>query len=129
MTRINCVPVQTLTDQHLVAEYREMLRYHSTINRWLKSKKPSVIPKEYTLGKGHVTFFNDKGLYLIKRHAELRLEMIRRGMNPQLELKLDIPQYLMNDWTPDKKAIQLNQARLNQKIAEKPNWYKFTIVT
>lgn len=35
MTRINCVPVATLADQHLVAEYKESPRAISGAVRWL----------------------------------------------------------------------------------------------
>ena len=38
MTRINVIPVDQLTDQHLVAEYREMLMVPASLKRSLGSK-------------------------------------------------------------------------------------------
>ena len=77
MTRINIVDPIELTDQHLVAEYREIFMVGSALQRSLKSKNwnPNSIPKQYTLNKGHVKFFYNKGKYLSKRYDELRTEM------------------------------------------------------
>ena len=48
MTRINLVKVEELSDQHLIAEYREL-------PRCLKQKvNLKDAPDRYTLGKGHV---------------------------------------------------------------------------
>ena len=69
MTRINIVPVKELMDQHLIAEYREITMVPASLSRTLASKKGldySKIPKNYTLNRGHVYFFYDKGLYLSK---------------------------------------------------------------
>ena len=71
MTRINIVPVQELFDQHLMAEYREITMVPAALNRTLNSKRgldKKKIPKKYTLNKGHVYFFYNKGLYLHKRY-------------------------------------------------------------
>ena len=60
MTRINVIPVDQLTDQHLVAEYREMLMVPASLKRSLGSKNgmdTKRIPKQYTLNTGHVYFF------------------------------------------------------------------------
>jgi deoxyribonuclease (pyrimidine dimer) len=67
MTRVNVIPVQELTKQHLVAEYREIMRVPGALKKSLQRKKPfcnSEIPENYVLGKGHVKFFYiyDKGL-------------------------------------------------------------------
>ena len=71
MTRINIIPVQELFDQHLIAEYREITMVPAALNRTLKSKGGldlSKISSNYTLNKGHVYFFYDKGKYLYKRY-------------------------------------------------------------
>jgi deoxyribonuclease (pyrimidine dimer) len=53
------------------------------------------------MGKGHVKFFYDKGLYLKNRHASLREEMTSRGFSSNFELDLSSwPEEAMNDWTP-----------------------------
>lgn len=122
MTRINCIPVNELHSKHLLAEYREMLRLKSNIKRWLASKNPTQIPSSYRMGKGHVTFFYNKGLYLIKRHSELRDEMIKRGFRVNYILDLsDIPQHLMNDWIPDETAQRINRDRIEQRLKEMNN--------
>ncbi len=57
MTRINVIDPIDLTDQHLMAEYRELPMIMGSLRRSLKSKKglPKITPK-YTLNAGHVTF-------------------------------------------------------------------------
>ena len=70
MTRINLVPPEELSDQHLVAEYREIFMVGSSLQRSLRppnwEKTKESIPKKFTLNKGHVKFFYDKGKYLSK---------------------------------------------------------------
>ena len=85
MARINIIPPQELTDQHLIAEYREITMIPGSLNRTLNSKvgfKKERVGKVFTLNRGHVYFFYDKGKYLNKRYDELVLEMIDRGFNP-----------------------------------------------
>lgn len=54
MTRINCVPVEELTDKHLLAEYRELPRIFNL------ARAVEDAPTEYVLGTGHMKFFYDK---------------------------------------------------------------------
>jgi deoxyribonuclease (pyrimidine dimer) len=64
MTRINIIPVEELMDQHLIAEYREITMAPVILARTLSSKTGldyKKISKSYTLNKGHVYFFYDKG--------------------------------------------------------------------
>lgn len=72
MTRINCIPIDELTRQHCFAKYRELphIRY-----AWPRREYPNI-PKYYCLGKGHCTFFYDKGLWLLKRHKALYKQLI-----------------------------------------------------
>ncbi len=133
MTRINLVEPSELTDQHLVAEYREIFMVGSSLQRSLKSKnweKTRVnIPKKYTLNKGHVTFFYDKGKYLCKRYDSLIEEMKNRGMKPDSERKFKTEQWpneLFNDWTPEEDDYNVIRARIKEKIEMKPDWYRFT---
>ena len=66
MTRINIINVSELTDQHLIAEYREITMVPAALNRTINSRNGldvNNIPKEFTLNKGHVTFFYDNGKY------------------------------------------------------------------
>lgn len=112
MTRINCIEPFRLSNQHLVAEYREMLRLrHAKVGR-------GGIPQSYRVGAGHVKFFYDKGLYLIKRHRSLVDEMKRRNMRPNFELDLSAwPESAMNDWEPCVNAKLVNLARIiNRRV-------------
>jgi deoxyribonuclease (pyrimidine dimer) len=64
MTRINIIPVEEFMDQHLSAEYRKITMVPASLTRTLLSKTGldyKKIPKSYTLNKGHVYFFYDKG--------------------------------------------------------------------
>lgn len=75
MTRINAgIPVECLSDQHLLAEHREIKRIPNT-------KFTSKPTKKFTLGKGHVLFFSDKAAYTFDRYECLHLECDRRGFS------------------------------------------------
>ena len=131
MTRINIVDPIELTDQHLVAEYREIFMVGSALQRSLKSKNwnPNSIPKQYTLNKGHVKFFYNKGKYLSKRYDELRTEMKSRGMNPdnsRVFKREQWPNELWNDWTPRIEDYKIIRKRIQEKIDMKPHWYRKT---
>jgi len=117
MTRINCIPVTELTSKHLLAEYRELPRVRHAYPR----KASASIPPAYVLGKGHVTFFYDKGLWLEQRHAALIAEMRRRGYTVNLP-PLDLghwPQGAMNNWRVTDEAMRLNRERISQRLAGK----------
>lgn len=133
MTRINLVPPSELTDQHLIAEYREIFMVAGSLRRTLISNNgynESKVPKKYTLNKGHVYFFYNKGKYLHKRYLDLISEMKSRGFAPMearmFPDKIFINNDLYNDWVPDNDDFLLIRKRINQKIQMKPNWYRKT---
>ena len=133
MTRINLVPPTELTDQHLIAEYREIFMVAGSLRRTLLSKNgynESKVQKKYTLNKGHVYFFYNKGKYLHKRYLDLISEMKSRGFVPMetrmFPDKIFINNDLYNDWVPDNDDFLLIRKRINQKIQMKPNWYRKT---
>ncbi len=133
MTRINLVDPKELSDQHLIAEYREIFMVGSSLQRSMKSKSWSKtiknIPKDFTLNKGHVTFFYNKGKYLDKRYTKLVNEMKRRGMKPdpkRIFKKNQWPINLYKDWKPKNKDLKIIRKRISEKIALKPNWYRYT---
>lgn len=121
MTRINVVDVTELSREHLVAEYREIMRLPGNLNTWLnrKSKPPSFdeIPSEYKLGTGHVKFFFDKFKYLELRFESLVNEMLARGYNPKFTdssiFRVDNLYY--NDYNPTIEAIEINRARIKER--------------
>ena len=122
MTRINLVNPRELSDQHLVAEYREIFMVGSSLERSMKSKN-------WVNTKGHVTFFYNKGMYLDKRYSLLVKEMKRRGMNPDPKRKFkksQWPKYLYNDWKPKNKDLKIIRKRIEEKINLKPDWYRFS---
>ena len=58
MTRINIISPSELTDQHLIAEYREIFMVAGSLKRTLISKSgfvESKVPKNFTLNNGHQT--------------------------------------------------------------------------
>ena len=133
MTRINLVNPKELSDQHLVAEYREIFMVGSSLQRSIKSKNwlktKNNIPDEFTLNKGHVTFFYNKGMYLDKRYSLLVKEMKRRGMNPDPKRKFkksQWPKCLYNDWKPKNKDLKIIRKRIEEKINLKPDWYRYS---
>ena len=132
MTRINLINPGELSDQHLVAEYREIFMVGSSLQRSMKSKSWSKtinnIPKNFTLNKGHVTFFYNKGKYLDKRYQKLVNEMKKRGMNPNPDRKFkkdQWPKELYNDWQPIQKDYEIIRKRIDEKVSLKPGWYRF----
>ena len=129
MTRINIIPVKELTDQHLIAEYREIFMVGSALQRSLNSKKwnPKKIPETFRLGTGHVMFFYDKGKYLYKRYNQIREEMITRGFNPDEDRvfkKIQFPKEYYNDWIPSKSDQEIIRKRIEERIQQKPEWYR-----
>ena len=133
MTRINLVPPSELTDQHLIAEYREIFMVAGSLRRTLISNSgynESKVPKKYTLNKGHVYFFYNKGKYLHKRYLDLISEMKSRGFSPSEDRKFPkeifIINNLYNNWVPDNNDLLLIRERINQKIQIKPSWYRKT---
>ncbi len=133
MTRINIILPSELFDQHLIAEYREIFMIAGSLRRTLASKvgyKESKVPKSYTLNKGHVYFFYNKGLYLHKRYDAIIAEMHSRGFITdsarKFPSKIFIENSLYNDWVPQENDFKIIRERIEQKIALKPEWYRKT---
>ena len=130
MTRINLINPEELTDQHLIAEYREITMVPAALKRTINSKSGfnlEQIPKKFTLNKGHVKFFYDKGLYLNKRYHKLVKEMKKRGFQPNEKRTFPKEAFstnLYNDWTPTLEDEKIIKERIAQKIKMKPQWYK-----
>ena len=135
MTRINIVEPSELTDQHLIAEYREIFMVAGSLRRTLVSKvgyREDRVPKRYTLNTGHVYFFYNKGKYLHKRYNELIAEMKKRGFSPSNDRPFPFSVFsdngLYNDWIPMVEDYKVIRERIEEKIAMKPNWYRKTSV-
>lgn len=127
MTRINVVSPAELTNQHLMAEYRELPRiFTDTRKRVAKGQNPGDIqrPDEYKLGTGHCLFFTDKLGYLLDRYTALCGELLDRGFNLNLELFNDIcdaadtiPICWHGDYIPTDQAIAINRQRIADRLA------------
>lgn len=129
MTRINAgIPPKTLTDQHLLAEHREIKRLPAV---FAKNPKPTGIPKEFTLGTGHVKFFLDKGKYTLRRYKLLYAECIKRGFeitdySKNWETYKRHPKY-NKDHKETAEAVQLLLERISERLStskQKPRFYK-----
>lgn len=84
MTRINCgIQPESLTDQHLLAEHREIKRLPQMYEVWVKGKRKNPIPPVFTLNTGHCCFFYNKGKYTLNRYRHIHQECLRRGFNVQ----------------------------------------------
>ena len=126
MTRINVVPVEMLSNQHLMAEYKEITRPFNKVRKRIeKCQIPSDVqkPSHYVLGAGHETFFFDKLQYLHIRYLELYDELVIRGYNINYD-NFNICESMMSgfagtdwygDYAPTHEAIYLNMARLAKR--------------
>ncbi len=83
MTRINAnISPARLIDQHLVAEYREIVRIPNAVRKIdVHVLSAKHIPSKFTLGTGHVIFFYDKIKYLHDRFKDICAEMRSRNFN------------------------------------------------
>lgn len=126
MTRINCVPAKTLTDKHLLAEYKEITRPFNKVIKRIEAGTIDnvVIPKKYCLGKGHETFFFDKLRWLCQRYVNIFFELTERGFKLDREKFYEIHSSFKdlltnkkcwNDWEPTPEDMYLNMARLAKR--------------
>jgi deoxyribonuclease (pyrimidine dimer) len=121
-------------DQHLFAEFREIKMVPKSLRRSLAVYTPvsalSRIPSSYVLGVGHVSFFYDKGAYLAERYEELKMELLRREYNINIDSPLDPDgmfkdERFNKDYTPTPGALALIRQRIAEKIALRPGWYRY----
>lgn len=122
MVRVNIILPEHLSDQHLIAEYREILflfgYYEHNKNKTIKQSDDNL--------KHPYMFYQDKLLYLKKRHYLLREEMIQRGFKPNITIRDNgFDCVRINDWVPDDIHVQRVKQRITKRINEKPNWYRY----
>lgn len=123
MVRINLIDPVNLADQHLIAEYNEILMLFGHVDKYPEIKEQ---PKEYCLGKGHINFFKDKLKYLRDRHELIKKEMRVRGFKTSKVIGLSAysKKYRKN-WKPCLKDKEIIKKRLISKIRFKPSYYKY----
>jgi deoxyribonuclease (pyrimidine dimer) len=134
MTRINLVHPSWLTDQHLLAEYRELPRI---VNSWRNKKDDNKfydgIPKTYVFGKGHVKFFRNKIKFLNDRFLDIVNECLKRNfslmfMDPLLtpiELKILEQDRKQQFYEPSIKDCNESLKKLIDKVNSKSGFYRF----
>ena len=124
MVRINIINPKRLTDQHLIAEYNEILMLIAYIKKY--PLKEGEIPEEYCLGRGHMKFFKNKVGYLKGRHETISKEMRNRGFKTNKKVVTKgISKKAMNKWKPTIKDKEIIIKRITEKIMKKPEWYKY----
>lgn len=117
MTRINCgIEPAELNNKHLIAEHREIKRIPNCVSRGRFNLKS--IPKEFTLGKGHVAFFYDKLNYLKERYEEIYKECKSRNFNVTYYGNAwdNLPKELMNDYIPTERDREIIRQRIKEKL-------------
>lgn len=130
MTRINsAIPIRMLSDEHLLAEHREIKRLPSCVEKSLKSGSIKNIPDKFVLGQGHVLFFLNKQKFIYKRYKEIYDELLRRGFNIEDystnwdKLK---DSELWNDYVPTLEERDLLVERISTRIRESnKEWFHY----
>lgn len=119
-----------LTDQHLMAEYRELPMVMGALRRSLVAKNGlPQIGDRYTLNGGHVKFFYNKGGWLKRRYYALVLELLERGYQLDPARRADFTVFERNGldgmWSADQQALEINRERVRQRILAQPDWYRY----
>lgn len=129
MTRINLIDPIDLTDQHLIAEYREIRLLTSNTRRSFEmtGERREKIPKQFTLNAGHCLFFKDKGQYISDRYQQLLEEMQDRGFEPT-HTEIDHSAWrpgFFNAWQPSARDRNIVRERIILRINQRPGWYRY----
>lgn len=129
MTRINsAIPVEHLTDEHLLAEHREIKRIPALFAKTDKATLHKRIPKEFCLGTGHVKFFFNKMSFIFDRYLALYYECKKRGFDIQYygDNWFDSQKTLMPYWhgySPTRKEEKLLIERITERILNSKKLY------
>lgn len=131
MTRINSdLDPKLLKRMHLLAELREITMVPASLRRSLRTKSPQAvmasIPKQFTLNKGHVSFFYNKLKFLQNRFDRLVGEMQARGYTPDISRKTAFDGFdsvWYGDWASTADDDKIVIERINLRISQKPHLY------
>jgi hypothetical protein len=125
MTRINsAIPVANLTDEHLLAEHREIKRLPYCLSESIRCGSINKLPDRFTLGQGHVKFFLDKMHFVYWRYCMLLSECEYRKfyVTDYSSNFFDVPKEFVNDYYPSKQELRretlILQKRIMQRIQE-----------
>ena len=130
MTRINsAINVRRLTDEHLLAEHREIKRLPYCLSKAIAKGSVKHIPEKFTLGTGHVLFFLDKMFFVLRRYLEVYLECCIRGFVVQRYSYLwdYVPSEYLGYYIPTDEERQLLIERITDRImqSKKKTWHYF----
>ena len=124
--RINAgIPVKNLSDEHLRAEELEIAMMPGFFNRVWKGK--SSIPKEFTLGEGHISFFMNKKTWTLNRYKSLHDECIKRGFNIK-DKSGRWNEWICDedvDWVPTDIDNQIIKERIISKVNNSPSQFHY----
>jgi len=127
MTRINVIPVEELSDQHLLAEYRELPRVLKQ-NIDVKGAR-----EKYHLGVGHMKWARRHWLFTLNRFRSLCDEMTHRNYFPRYNPEnlsiylVDIArEYPEATYEVSESDILLNRKRILEKYKLHPEHYTWT---
>lgn len=119
MTRINsAISVRCLTDEHLLAEHREIKRLPDCFVKSYISGALKRIPNKFCLGTGHVTFFLNKAQFTLDRYKQIHEECIRRGFNVP-DYSENWKQVIMKDYWKSYEPTKEEQELLINRITER----------
>lgn len=119
MTRVNSsIEPLFLSDEHLLAEHREIKRLPSVFRKAVRCGSTNRIPKEFRLGEGHVLFFMDKMSYVFERYKSIHKECIRRDFSVEdYSSNFDgIDDRYCNDWIPNNSVRRMLVDRISERI-------------
>lgn len=120
MTRINSnISIKKLTDEHLLAEHREIKRLPACLRKAIQCNSINNIPNEFKLGTGHVKFFLNKQKFIYNRYEKIHEELINRGLNVEdysNNWKEFIGTEYFNDYEPTDKEYELLKQRISERI-------------
>ena len=123
MVRINLINPKNLADQHLIAEYNEILMLLGHVDKFPVIREQ---PSKYCLGKGHINFFKDKIKYLKERHELIKKEMKKRGFKNSRTINLNkYSKECRKDWKPNKKDKEIIKKRIITKLNLNPKYYRY----
>lgn len=132
MTRVNVVPLEKLTKQHIVTEHKEIHRAIRQAVNAVQAGRELQAPAEYVLGAGHQTFFAMRSAWVWERFLLVR-DYMQRYYNTEFDqtfylivrcrarwLRRHAPKY-WKQYQPTLEAKALNWSRLAERD---PNFYK-----
>lgn len=122
MTRINsAIPVENLTDEHLLVEQKELKRMPHHLQRYLAKGWMNRMPSKFTLGRDHTLFFCNKMKFIFYRLLGISSELRRRGFD--VDDSASTFRYLQstdywNDYEPTIEERDLLIEKIISRIAE-----------